>query len=572
MRSAWWLGWLWLASAACGDDDTTVADDGGTDADDGGTDAVDADGDVPFPTTFWSCPGDPGCPEETATSFEAGVGVQVANPTITEPMTVDVDGDGEYEPRDGDEYQDTNGNGRFDGVWIAGFGNPRPANDIHDDIEVRVLALRSGETLLAIVTADIVGIFLDDVETLRASVADLGIDFLLVAASHNHEGPDTIGIWGLDEVTCGADPVYMDFLLAQMEAATREAVADLRPARVRYGRAEAGEHPTKGVANVASDSRDPVIMDPNITVLGFQDAADGSTIATLVHFTSHPEYSSDEINSITADYVHSLRVGVEEGITEGTVDLPGVGGVTVFVQGPLGGQIGPGRVECTGLDGVDVPHDVLRSIEGAQTVGRILAVGALRALADATAPEDTLDLQWVRARFDLTIENYAYHAMFLNHTFRDREIHGYDPTYPLETGNFPHLWSELSWIRLGRAQALTFGGEPFPELFLGGYDGSHTPDAWPLVAPDQPHPPTLETAPAPPYLFDRLEGADYPMAWGLTNDMLGYMVPAYDYFVDELQPYVEDAFGDHYEETNSIGPNGWPTIERTVLEALERRP
>lgn len=563
----WWVAMLPLAMAACGDGTTSAADDGGTDAD-----ADEADGDVPFPTTFWRCPGDPGCPAETPSSFEVGVGVRLANPTITEPMTVDVDGDGEYDPRDGDQYQDTNGNGRFDGVWIAGFGNPRPANDIHDDIEVRTLAIRSGEKLLAIVTADIVGLFYDDVEALRRSVADLGIDYLLVAASHNHEGPDTIGIWGLDEVTCGADPAYMEFLLAQMEQATRDAVADLRPARVRYGRTIPGEHPTKGIANVVSDARDPVILDPYLTVLGFQDAADGSTIATLVHFTSHAEYSSDEINSLTADYVHALRVGIEEGVTEGPVDVPGVGGTAVFVQGPLGSQIGPGRVQCTGLDGVDLPHDVLRSIEGAQEVGRILAVGALRALSEATAPEDTLDLAWVRARFDLVVENYAYHAMLLNKTFRDREIHGYDPTLPLESGNFPHLWSEVSWIKLGRAQVLTFGGEPCPELFLGGYDGRYTPDVWPIVAPDQPHPPDLTRAPGPPYLFDRLEGADYPMAWGLTNDMLGYMIPAYDYFVDELQPYVEDAFGDHYEETNSIGPNGWPTIERTVLEMLERRP
>ena len=569
MRGWWWFGLLLVGASACGDGDTSTADDGGVgDA----ADAGDGTADVPFPTTFWRCPGDPGCAGEAPAAFEVGVGVRVVNPTITETMTVDVDGDGEYEPRDGDQYDDANGNGRFDGVWIAGFGNPRPANEIHDDIETRVLAIRSGEKLLAIVTADIVGLFYDDVETLREATADLGIDYLLVAAAHNHEGPDTIGIWGLDEVHCGADPVYMDFLLGEMEAATREAVADLRPARVRYGRVEAGEHPTKGVANVVSDTRDPVILDPYLTVLGFEGAADGSAIATLVHFTAHPEYSSDEINALTADYVHALRVGIEAGVVEGAVDVPGVGGVALFVQGPLGGQIGPGRVQCTGLDGVDLPHEVLRSIAGAQAIGRLLAVSALRALDGSTAPEETLDLQWVRARLSLTVENYAYHAMLLNRTFRDRETHGYDPTLPMDLGNFPQMWTEVSWLKLGRAQVLTFGGEPFPELFLGGYDGSFTPDAWPLVAPGQPHPPDLAAAPSAPYLFDRLEGADYPMAWGLTNDMLGYLVPEYDYFIDELAPYVDDAFGDHYEETNSVGPNGWPTIERTVLELLERRP
>jgi hypothetical protein len=62
------------------------------------------------------------------------------------------------------------------------------------------------------------------------------------------------------------------------------------------------------------------------------------------------------------------------------------------------------------------------------------------------------------------------------------------------------------------------------------------------------------------------------MTFGLTNDMLGYMIPSYDYFVDERAPYIDEAFGFYYEETNSIGPRGWPTIEQAYLDILERRP
>ena len=48
---------------------------------------------------------------------------------------------------------------------------------------------------------------------------------------------------------------------------------------------------------------------------------------------------------ITAHYPHWLREHVEQGVltTESKyadTDLPGLGGVTVFVQGALGGQIG----------------------------------------------------------------------------------------------------------------------------------------------------------------------------------------------------------------------------------------
>jgi hypothetical protein len=555
----WFVVAALLGGAGCGDD-TSPADggDGGDGGDGSGT------------TTYWACPGDPGCAGEAPAAFEIGVAQRLINPTIVETMTVDVDGDAEYERRDGDQFDDVDGDTVFDAVWLAGFGQPRPANDIHDDIQTRVLAIRSGEKLLVLVTLDLVGLFYDEVEDLREATADLGIDYLLVACAHNHEAPDPIGLWGRDEVTSGVDPAYLAFVRAQMQAAVREAVGDLRPARVRYGRTVPGESATKGVANVVSDTRDPVIINDRLTVLVFEDPADASVIATLVNWTAHAEFSGDRNNSVTADYPNSLRLGIEEGINEGTTSVPGVGGMAIFVNGAVGGQVGPGWVALTALDGTEYGRDV-EGIDKAQAAGRILAVGALRAIAEATPAEDTIDLAWVRARVELVVENYAYHAMILSNVFT-RDAHGYDPAQPLELGNYPKLWTEVSWIKLGRAQAFTAGGEPCPELFIGGYDGSHTPAAWPLFDPAAAHPPELSLAPGPPYLFDRLEGADYPMAWGLTNDMLGYFIPAYDFVVDDAAPYIDEAYGYYYEETNSIGPSGWPTVERTYGEILDRRP
>ena len=60
------------------------------------------------------------------------------------------------------------------------------------------------------------------------------------------------------------------------------------------------------------------------------------------------------------------------------------------------------------------------------------------------------------------------------------------------------------------------------------------------------------------------------MVWGLTPDELGYFIPAYDYELDDRQPYIEEASGDHYEETNSIGPTVVERVEEhlTVLLGL----
>ena len=41
---------------------------------------------------------------------------------------------------------------------------------------------------------------------------------------------------------------------------------------------------------------------------------------------------------------------------------------------------------------------------------------------------------------------------------------------------------------------------------------------------------------------------------GLGNDELGYIIPEYDFVLADSMPYFNEADGDHYEETNSLGP------------------
>jgi len=59
----------------------------------------------------------------------------------------------------------------------------------------------------------------------------------------------------------------------------------------------------------------------------------------------------------------------------------------------------------------------------------------------------------------------------------------------------------------------------------------------------------------------RKAGAGLPVVLGLANDELGYILP------DEDFVYPENPFqpGDHYEETNSIGP----TIGSNLLGAIQ---
>jgi len=45
-------------------------------------------------------------------------------------------------------------------------------------------------------------------------------------------------------------------------------------------------------------------------------------------------------------------------------------------------------------------------------------------------------------------------------------------------------------------------------------------------------------------------------------------VPAFDYELGP-SPYTSEAPGDHYEETNSIGPEGWPRLESKMRALID---
>ena len=55
-------------------------------------------------------------------------------------------------------------------------------------------------------------------------------------------------------------------------------------------------------------------------------------------------------------------------------------------------------------------------------------------------------------------------------------------------------------------------------------------------------------------------GAEKNWIIGLGNDELGYIIPEYNFILDDRVPYLIEASGDHYEETNSLGPRTAPMM------------
>jgi hypothetical protein len=194
---------------------------------------------------------------------------------------------------------------------------------------------------------------------------------------------------------------------------------------------------------------------------------------------------------------------------------------------------------------------------------------ALDALANGAVVEDTMELGFTYEPVRTHIENRGYH-LFLLFGVIEREVFNYTPGVPIMAPDYPEVSTEAMHLRLGRAEVITAPGELFPELWLGGYDGSYA-GPWPLITPGEENPPDLTMAPPPPYLRD-LMTADYRMMWGLTGDMLGYIMPEFEFLLHPQTPYLKEAAGEHYEETNSIGPNADPEIVGTMRNLLLWKP
>lgn len=531
------------------------------------------------------CPGDAGC-ETSGGQLEAGAAAISITPTCYETW-VDSNGDSKYE-RSTDAFIDCGcdrlceddpnypgpdegeADGIFQAIWLAGFGNGRAAQDVHDDIWARAIALREGDTTIAIVALDVVGFFNDDVQDIRQRVAELGVDVdrVIVTSTHNHEAPDTMGMWGQNYAVRGVDADWLNSVKDAAAEAVAEAVSALQPASLEVASVNtAAPFGDKGTANLVRDSRDPRIIDEMMYVARFVNR-DHQTVATLVNWGNHAEVMDNDNTSITSDFVGYLRDTVEDGVIYDSYTRQGVGGICIFLQAEVGGLMTPLGITVTDGDGNEYSES--GTWEKTAALGRVAGELALDGIEQATEVSDPL-LAFRAATLYLPIKNVAFQALWLAGVF-DRPAYDYDPDQPLSDTNVPSLQSEIDVIDLGPIRMMTIPGELFPEIAIGGYDGSHLNTTYyDFIDADNPNPPDLSQAPEPPYLKD-LMGAQYNWILGLGNDEIGYIVPSYDFQVDSSAPYLVEAPGDHYEETNSLGPDSDPVIEAAAKKLLEWSP
>lgn len=248
-------------------------------------------------------------------------------------------------------FDDLNGNGHFDPVWIGGFGPLRPALGVHDPIYARAVVLSFNEQYLVLVALDLVGLGTPRIHEARDSLVVDGFDGnrLMVASSHNHGGPDSMGLWGDPEsFETGLDYDYQERLANSIEQVVRSAATGMVAVELQVGAVSlreqdpkwfnganfGGSNPSPTMHGLIYDGRDPIVVSDTLLVL--QGVGANGTAFTLTNWSGHPETRGDENNMITSDYVATLREELEARYGGMAMHLPeSLGGM----QSALGGNV-----------------------------------------------------------------------------------------------------------------------------------------------------------------------------------------------------------------------------------------
>jgi hypothetical protein len=244
---------------------------------------------------------------------------------------------------------------------------------------------------------------------------------VILTSTHNHEGPDVIGLWG-KAIWSGINWDWYNHALSIISKTIDEAYESMQPAGIKIGHAMA--------VNMSRDSREPIVMEEQVETIQLVDY-DNQSIATMVCYASHPEILWDENTLITSDYPHYLYEHIENNL----------GGTALLLTGPVGGLITPKTRNHT--------------FQSAKQFGETISNLSITSLANASIIWET----------EIRIETQELFIPLTNPVFRIASILNIldRPLYHFRKD----LKTSVNVLELGEDAALlqlvTVPGEDFPE-------------------------------------------------------------------------------------------------------------
>ncbi|HEX8998256.1 MAG TPA: hypothetical protein VGB07_00050 [Blastocatellia bacterium] len=459
------------------------------------------------------------------------------------------DGEEPFEDDPGNTELDASSKNKYDGIYLAGFGDKRLATGKHDDVWTRAIVLDYGATRIAIVSIDFIGYYSEGpyfgINHIQKQLdPKLGIREILLASTHSHEGPDTIGPWGDGPMKDGKYPKYLRFVDKQIAKSIALAAANLQPARVKFGQTDPAKSPSLPGMQTRTGGRPPRFFDEELRVMQFVGTGGtmrNKTIATLINWNTHPESMEDKNTLLTSDFPHAIRETLEKKY----------GGTAVYISGAIGAveiisDTNTKSTDRSQFDGQEFPLDAKTNrpaftFERMEAIGRDVGKAAIEALERGEWSKSSR-LEVKKADVKAPMDNQGY--QFLS------KLGVLDTISLTADGPEPQIKTWIYAIALGDAQIVTTPGELFPEVFYGvaKYKRSDCPAA--------------DTgAPSEPGIRDAMT-AKYRFIFGLCPDELGYIVPKYDWrrepvdlkklqIKQAVDPCKDKGVPNHYHETNS---------------------
>lgn len=307
-------------------------------------------------------------------------------------------------------------------VYRAGYkmGEAEMITGVVDDIFVRCLYIESDSARVLFLSFDLIGLFRDFANGLAVRLApfDIGAQNLIVAATHMHSGPDTMGLWGPSLGESGYNEKYGQFLLKASAEAAERAIASARPARTLFS----FDDTNLGVSNY----REPDEMNLALWQLRFE--TEGGAIGSLFSYPAQPELAPRDDDKISAGYPGEACRVLDES----------QGGISLFLLGACGGM------EPEGCEkGYDEAHAYGRRV--AEKLIEI-ASSAERVSGDALSAET--------AEVRVPVENPGFQMMMEAGIIRTSQ-------------RPPDVVSTISKVRIGDITIFATPGESFPGIVAG---------------------------------------------------------------------------------------------------------